>query len=216
MATQQIAVKTVGGIGKTFAFAKNFLFFGLLFITFLIIFSNAIVLSINQKSIDPLLNELGSRFFFASQSLEEASQAIIDQGGVYDSSGAWYSKIWSVISNSAELLFAILVVFTWIRVLAWIVKKSPLSNESNWFINYSLGLIAFIVIAGIATVVRAAVAGDITSYTHAIYLLSLPVKSFITFFKALPYILSPIANILGKRHSAVNINETIVNAINGS
>jgi len=219
MATQTVIVKgakAAGGIGKGLLLAKRVFFIGFLFLTFLIIFMNAIIQSVNERSAEPLLTELGSRFFFASQALEIASQDVIDHQGMYDPEGPWYGDTWEWITNFSELIFAVLVIWTWMRVFMWIYKKSPISDESRWFVNFLLALGSFIILESMAIIIRAAVAGTIIDYKHAMYLASLPVQSFWTFFKCLPYVFGPIAESVGNKWETFNINDTAQAVVNGS
>ena len=220
MGAKTVVVKTAGaakGIGSTFVFLRKFAFFSLLFVVFLIIFSNAIIMSVEQKSFEPLLNELGGRFFLASQSLETASLDAIERGGIYDPAGPWYGDVWEFVSNLSELIFAVMVIWMWLRVLMWIVKKTPLSDESRWFTNFTLALLTFIVLEAAFILIKAAVAGEITDYRHALYLVSLPVRSFYSFFLALKFIFSPFASAIGDKMQPTNkLNDTLTTAINST
>ncbi len=204
-------------VSSIFTFRRVF-FWGVIFTLIAIIFANAISESIRTKSFEPLVNEVGSRLLLVTQNIEDASQEVIDKQGVYNPEGGFFGDTWEVISTFAELIFAMMMFYMWIKVLMFIFSHSFLSENDKWFVNFALSLMMFFILEVIFIITAAAINNEITGAFDVFRLMAIPITSFIAFFKAIPYILSPIANTVGDYID--KSNTTIQNAtgaiVNGS
>lgn len=102
-----------------------------------IIFIQAIAVGIHSGEGFPgILHSLGERFFNMSQNLQEDSRAIINSNAEFDGMVDFGISIWDLIAEIG-------LIFLWIRLLAFLVGHSPISNDSAKFINYCLAIIFF-------------------------------------------------------------------------
>lgn len=172
-------------------------FFGvtLIVVVFTIIFLNAISESIKTQSFEPIVNEIGNRVVLASKNLQTESQLIIDRGGLGDFSGGFFSGMWDLLVRAANIFGAACLFWAWITILAKIFDASPYSL--NTFSTWSLAFIAFYVLQVLFLLVFASLNGTVTGISTGDYSIGhifyIPILSVITFVKALPFILSPLA-----------------------
>lgn len=168
------AVKSSWGI-----FAK--LKFTVLLFFIIMIFANAIIISIQQKNIEVGIREVGDRLIFVSNNLEKSSQVIIDNKGIILKTTS------DTIANLYMLLESLFIIYFWIKVFYWLFLKVVFRNESFKTQSFLSGFIAFILIEFIVCILN-----NGGKFTYQ------PIQSFITFGKAMILIITPAADIAKK------------------
>jgi hypothetical protein len=177
--------------------ATSLLVFRILFWSWVIIifFLASIIHGIEARDAGITLNELGNRFLLISQNLNQASLEIINNGFIY-------KGIWSSLYNLSNFLSYFVVIYLWLRLLVFLVKRGPGGNTSTPFRNWMIAFGIYALIQVFATLVSAGINGEIHSYVSgtgsAWYYISLPVVCFINFFHAVYVILKPMVLYFSK------------------
>lgn len=196
-AIQNVSKFGTRNLGKLFRLS-----FLSLFLTFIII--NAIVLSIESKSIEPALKDIGGRLLYTTQNIQKLSLDIIENDGLYVPTPKFFGGIGNYLWNIWDLFSNVYVCFLWITIFIKFYVWSPLSNESNKFVNLVLSICTFIILqAFFILILTSPLEGQSRlemSYT--------PVKAFYDFGRALPKLLSPVQNIVDVYPETKNISET--------
>ena len=191
-----------GAVAKAsgWGFAKYLKVFGLslAIAIFFIIFAHAIVESIQQRSFEPFLKEVGQRVVLASKALQAESKAIVAQEGIYDGSEGRFAGIWGTIKQFSGLLGALIAVWGWLWVFNFFWSKSPWSY--NAFTTYTLAFLTFWGIQFVILLVTASRAGEPVAFVGGensiTYFAVQPLLAFVDFFKAVPYLLSPASKVV--------------------
>lgn len=165
---------------------KRFFSFTILFVIFLIIFTNAIVESVQQRSFQPMIDDVAFRWVQTTFALQEESQIIIDQGGVYEPNQGFFRSAWQTFSSLSGVLGPIFIIYIWIKILMWGAAHSPLSGDiSQWWNHVAIAVSFFFIFQVIFLLL----------FGHGIQAFAIPFIAFWTFLKAIPFIISPIANV---------------------
>lgn len=119
--------------GLIFGFARSlwrykFIVFTVIAIIFLV--WDATLQSIDQKSIEPFVDSLGSTVFSADYSIK-----------LYFETNDAPKTTWQSVKSLFEIISLVWVLGIVVWLFAFIISKSPLSNESMWFVNYALAVI---------------------------------------------------------------------------
>jgi hypothetical protein len=116
---------------KSFSLIR-YINFGFLLIFLIYILIHGVLIGINNHDITLTVKELGDEFLSPIEKAQDISLRIVnEENSLFDYWG-FYSSIY--------------IIYLWIKLLGKIVGYSPFSNDSNKFINVSLGIIFFIVI----------------------------------------------------------------------
>lgn len=159
------------GVGFTL---KRFLSISFITIILFVLLLNSIVIGVQEKSLESGLKDLGSRFLFSTKNLNDASLSVLEEGGSF--------------IRFISLFSGFFIAYAWVKILSKIWGSfTPFSNESQRFVNVSMGILGFFVIQIIILV------GDggwkeVPILWH----------SFINFFLALGVIIPGLASFLGK------------------
>lgn len=98
-------------------------------IALIIILWSAVLESYQERSFEPLVNEVGGRIFLIDKNIQLSVQNANQEGYI----------------NSTKFIFEIMsqlwILFFLVKSLIWIIGKTPLSNESNWFVNFALAIL---------------------------------------------------------------------------
>ena len=192
-----IAVTGAQSVG-IFTRLRQFFFWGSFFIVFALLFYSAISESIATKSVQPIINELGQRFLLATQDLQTASEDIINNKGIYIPEQGWWENTKSFFLTFADIYAALFIVYVWLKLLMWLYSKTPLSEEGKWFINFLLAIMTFTVLQIIFLVSAGAINKTINGAGDVAALTVIPFKAYWTFLRAIPYMLSPALDAVGK------------------
>lgn len=170
-----------------------------------LIFGIMLVQAINigyQTDIAEGFKFLGLKFALASESLGEESRLVIAQEGVWDSNAGFFVALWSFITLFWRLFEAIFVIYIWIKLLAWFSLHFILWDSSKTAVSFALGALIY-------------------TFVNIIFLLAFadqPIGSlfenFKDFFRALPFIFSPLVSLADMFSKESNITSIIGNASN--
>lgn len=141
----------------------------------------AIIISVQQQSLEPLVTGVGGKGTLTLTALNEDSLAIIDDS--YLDLSFW-SKIWLVFSTLGNFLF----ILAWIRVFAWFSTHMILGDTSRTTANYTIGFLGFILIQIIFTLLAGNL-GLLGEEYDAFAGLALPFIAFKNFVIAIPHFL---------------------------
>jgi len=178
---KKVPTSLLGGFSKTIGYIFIFIFI-------VIPLLYAIILSVQDRNIKTGINYLSPKFLGPTQVLQEKSQQAIDNGGVYQRTEPIFRGMWCFIVDNWYVFSSIYIIYLWIWILSCTWARSPFSNTSNFFINFSMGIIFFLLIQVIFLMATASVE---ERWSQSI----VPLKSFYTFARALPYFIQPIAEI---------------------
>lgn len=178
--------------GMSFFRILSFSFLGI-FIFLLLI--NTLYVAIEEKSIMPVLKNLGDTFLLSTEHISDISKEIVANDGGYIRSDDFWTGIWNYIKMYGMLYIYLYSIYCWFAILIWIYGHSPFSDTSLQFKNFFLALITFILLQSILLLAYAGVNKEVGCFydcpKSAIYWIELPVTWIIDFLKALPLILKP-------------------------
>lgn len=196
-----VSVGAVARVASKGIWIKRFFIFTIMFIVFMIIFANAIVQSVQQRSFQPIVDDLGFRWLQTTFALEEESQTIIDQGGVYEANSGFFGSSGQAFFSISGTLGPILIIYVWIRVLMYIAARSPLSGDISQWGNHLAIAVTFFFFLQILILLL---------FGHGGQSFVIPFRAFWTFFKAIPFILSPMSAIaerfIGEGSNITNVS----------
>jgi len=182
-----VAAVPVAAAGRRFRIGKLFLFkklrWFLMFLIFGIMLINAVIISVEAQSIEPGISYVGEKFLYTTQNLGEESEKIIEQGGAYPTADGFFENLWNFLKNFYGIFTALFIMYVWIKILALIFLHGVLFDTSKQPVAIFLAILAFfglqmLFIAGFGS-------GSLMT----------PFKSFISFFKSIPYVIKPLAKI---------------------
>ena len=182
-----VAAVPVAAAGRGFRIGKLFLFkklkWFLMFLIFGILIINAVLISVEAKSVEPGIAYIGEKFLYTTQNLGEESEKIIEQGGAYPTADGFFENLWNFLKNFYGIFTALFIMYVWIKILALIFLHGVLFDTSKQPIAFLLAVIAFfglqmLFIAGFGN-------GSLMD----------PFRAIGSFFKSLPYMIKPLAKI---------------------
>ncbi len=138
----------VKGIGRGLfskTFGKLFGFF-FVFIFLVIPLIYAIIISVEQNDMSVGMSYIGKRFLNPLNDLNEQSLKVIENEGAYPRTGNFFKDFGSFVVTYWVLLGAIYILYRWTWFFAKVWGFSHWSNDSQKFINWSLGIIIVIVL----------------------------------------------------------------------
>lgn len=175
---QQVASSTgrIGGglFGKLLRIKWAYIFIIILFI-------QAVFIGLNNGGGFEIIRSLGERFFNMTQELQDASLKIIDNGAQFDGFWDLTKTIWILFSN-------IWLIWLWLKLLTNIWGHSPWSNDSNNFINITLGILVFLILQ----IFYLFLFSEPLEGQNKFDLFITPIKAFYDFFKAVILLFSSI------------------------
>lgn len=181
------------GAKSGFVYLKVFSFI----LLFAIISLGAILHSIQQKSVKPLIEEVGGNIVMTTNQLAVESNKIIDAGGVVsDKDGL--AKIWDIMVTYATFIILLWMTFVWIKLFSKIYERSPLSYDGNFFANYMAGFLIFILFQIIFGFFYGAMLDKLHNSDDALRVIYTPVLSIYLFLKAAYLILLPATDVANK------------------
>ena len=187
MPTETIATGAqASGLVKSGGFFSIFKYI-ILTLIFGIMIMNAIVISVEGNSIEPGVKYLGEKFLTVTENLQIHSQQVIDQGGLWLPDDTIGHNLLLVIKYAWDILTDLLIIYTWLKILAWIAKKLILFNDSQSTIAWLIAIIFFMLLQVIFVLAFVPNKSMMT-----------PINAFVTFIKSLPYIIKPITKIVEK------------------
>lgn len=193
MAGEQIVTRI--GLGtQLFRFLWRFKFF---FIIFLFIFVNIIFADIQNHQTDKIFIDIGEKLANPLSEIQNASLQIIDNQGFIDNSSGFFDNAFNFVNLFWILFFGVYVVWTWIKIFRYPFLKM---NESERFYATLIGLIIYILIQEVY----------LALIDENIFI---PFLAFWNLFKALPYVIQPVADFGGH---FTNLSEGIFKTANNT
>ena len=132
-----------GIFSKTFGKLFGFFF---VFIFLIIPLIYAIIISVEQDDMSIGVSYLGKKFLNPMNNLNNQSLQIIENEGAYPKSGNFFKDFWSFLVTYWVILGAVYILYRWIWLFSKIWGFSPWSNESQRFINWSIGIMLVVVL----------------------------------------------------------------------
>ncbi|MFW5794147.1 MAG: hypothetical protein ACOCV1_01560 [Bacillota bacterium] len=126
-------------------------------------------------------NYLGGEIATPTFQIHNTTGEIIEQGGVYSSTGNFFSDFWDMLKNYGSLFFALLNLFVWLRfyklIATWVFTGDTSRVTSNWLIALAGFFLLQIIFIG---------------YFHrelGLEGILIPFKAFWNLFKSIPYLI---------------------------
>jgi len=198
--TQTIIKTGRKGFGRFFGIFRNFRTF-LVFFIFGLILINSIIISVEARDIEPGVKYLGGKFIFATEKLNNDSQQIIDGGGVWVKDNNFIINIWNFIKVFFNIFSTLFIIYIWIKILSYGVKKVILQDESKTTASFVVAILFFFGLQMIFTI----------AFTEKSMMM--PLQSFVNFGRAIPFIVKPAVGIA---EYFIDGNTTINESINSS
>lgn len=178
------------GAGKVTAkggwnfFAKfKYLFYGVFVVIMLI---QAGMLVWEQKNIEPGVTYIGNKLLLVTENLGNSSREIIDNGGIFEESEGKVKSGWSASKRLWNIAESLIIIFIWIKVLAYIYVKWVIWDDSKTSVGYFMAMITFLAIQ------------ILTATTLQDGSMMQPIDNFKDFGRAIPYIFSPASGLADK------------------
>ncbi len=185
------AYEKVGGRFLGVGFRRFFkLFFSIIFIIIPIIY--AVIISLQSGGASSGILYLGQKFLNPLNTLGIQSAIIIKNHAAFISTNSFFSDLWNFIKTYWSILGALYIIYIWIKAFGWIFGHSPLSNDSQKFINFSLGLITFLVL----TFLYLSLIASSQLHMSVIQSWNIPINSISNFIHAIPYMVSSANSIV--------------------
>lgn len=159
-----------------FAFRLRLLFFFMLFILI-----NTIIISIQEKSLHPAIDDLGERFLTPTLKVQEMSLEAIDDGGLYHRSNNLWGGMIDYVLDMWGILTQFYIILMWISVIGMFLTFLMM-DTSKKPIGYILAVPTFLFFQ-MALIAKTG-KGDFFQ----------PVSALKDFFRAIPYLLKPITS----------------------
>jgi len=169
------SVKTASsGIAKIFG---NKVF--MIFMIFILL--NIVIIGIENKSIEPALQELGERLFSPTVVIDDFFKNIIENKGILFDSNAVFKSSLGLILFVFTLISQLYLMIAWICLLSFAIKHVIISDSSKTFASILISIILFMLIQVIYILIFRK---EVSPWV--------PITVFIDMFKAAPYIVKPI------------------------
>jgi hypothetical protein len=186
------AIQTTSLFGTLWRFIWSYKVY---LVVLLFILINVVIVDVQAGKPENIVNDAVPRLVNPLSELQSISLTIIDNGGFVNPDVGFFGNSWNVIKLIWSLLFTIYALFLWIKLFSWLSLKFIMWDDSKDSSGYLNGLIIYFLLQMIYF------ASNGQSVFTSIYAL-------IDFFKALPYMIKPVAN-LGEGY------ENVKNAIHG-
>lgn len=198
---------------------KNIPLFKFLSTFFLISYITLFLLNVSylcyqQGSLTPVLTELGNKFLFMTKQLQESSESVIANNGIFSFSDPWYG-----IKNNfflfTNFFLSLYTIYIWIKILmlgsAYLITK----NKESFIVNFLIAIFIFILLQAIIILGVNAVNKEIDCFVgcdnSVVNSLITPITSFMSLFRALPYLIIPSYKIVSDiKEEVSNLTSSIV------
>lgn len=190
----EVATATRTGMGF-FALLRMFfyiVFFGIIFINFLVI-------AVGQHDTKGAVNYLGKTFLQSTSNLQDESLKLIDRGTEIPVDATKWQVVWFFAKSIWGLFEAIFVIYMWLAILAWLLLKFPIADNSKDFTAWIIAIIIFLLVQMVIT----AKFSDKDFWT--------PIVAFKDFGRAMVSLFQPVTE---RALDLVNNNTTNINETN--
>src|SRR5258708_21752934 len=170
---------------------KNLFTISTITIFLVIILAHALIVAIQTHDIGPGLQDIGHRFVGATRDLDTKTTQIIAQKGVYDASGGSVKGVLATIWVYGSLFASLFVIGLWIQIFAKLYAWTLFRKQAQPLASYVLGFITFALIQSAYLLV-------FDPNPAKLSLLGSPFLALWHLGQALPYLINPIAEGIGK------------------
>jgi len=196
MAFNQVASKTASRFaGRALG---TYLKFSLYFVFLLFIILNAIIIGIEEKSLAPVLQDLGQRIVAPMYEIYESSTDIAENG-VLPQDNTPFMNIIFMFKNYVLLFFNLAVIVGWIRFIYWIIHRFDSSQQVLWTF---MSIFIFLTIQWLY----------IAYFTDGS--LMDPLYAIGAFIKIIPILIDPFTQIAVEQ--APDVSDLVINTTNGT
>ena len=157
----------------------NKVYFYFLIIIFLTSFSKSALMSYQSGSMSEVNDFFQEKLLFPTLSMGEEAKIIANEGFYPTMTGVWWEDLYENLVRYATIIFNLLIIFLYIRILTWLVLKMVLWDDSKVSVAWSIGILAFF---GIQMILASELQG-VSVWD--------PVKSFYHLFRAIMQIEAP-------------------------
>jgi len=117
MAAGAFMAKVFKGFGSGIFTVLSKFRISILLIVFGIIFAQAVIVSVQERSITPGFQKIAGEFVLATDKLNTHSLEVIEGGGIYDKSlGFWKSK-WEFLKDIWNYVESVVIIYFWMKLL---------------------------------------------------------------------------------------------------
>ncbi|NOZ47381.1 MAG: hypothetical protein GXO79_11455 [Chlorobi bacterium] len=198
------ATKRLGKSLFSRTFGKLFGYF-FVFIFLIIPLIYAIVISVQASNIAPGVNYMGQKFLNPLLTLGTESAKVINANASFVDTGNFFHDGWRFIILYWNLIGSFWIIWKWIRVFSWIYGHSFLSNDSQKFTNFSLGVLTFF---GLTFLYLSLIAHSALHLT-VIEAWKIPLHSLKEFWKAIPLLIKSSNTLVSRNNSLSNIAQIV-------
>jgi hypothetical protein len=135
--------------GKGFLLFRSIRVF-LMFLVFGIMIINAVIISSQDKDITSGVKYVGNKLLFATETLGDASNKIIEQNSLYPHTDNGLTDFWSFLKIFYEIFSSIFLIYLWLYVLTYIFLWVPLADDSKKASGFIFACFFFILIQMLA------------------------------------------------------------------
>jgi hypothetical protein len=187
---------------KSFSFVRIFS----ILVIIIALLSNVILNMYNHEPFSKSVLEVGESFFLSTLKLSQESKKIIDNQGIIDLKTTFTYNSLNVLRIYSSLFTSIILIFFWIKIFAWLVSRSFISDTGSSFRNYFMAIIIFYMFQIVFILSYAGLNNNIQGLTgenSVSYYLSVPILCFKDLLFAMRYIIKPIAEYSSKLNSTI-------------
>lgn len=166
-----------------------------------ILLGNALIITLQTHNPQAGLQDIGHRVFGSTQTLDSESQKIIQQGGVIFTGDTLPRKIWNFFLAYSGLAVALLSIYFWIQIFAWISEHTFI-GRTHPIKNFIFGCVIFYLLEVLYILV-------LTDPPNRPAVLLLPLNALWHFAQSLPYLVTPAANAIHNVENSELLNRTL-------
>lgn len=141
MAWQQTAGRTAGKAGFLGLSFFWKIYFYIMIIVFLVLLSKAVSLSWTGRDITPGATYLGDKFLLPILEIKQSSDEILIEGFWISKGESFIGNLYYTALNYSTLIFAILLMILYFRIIAWIIVRFILWNTSMPSVGWVISII---------------------------------------------------------------------------
>ena len=150
------------------------------------ILGTAIYLSVQAHDISPGIEYLGNKTLTITANLDEQCLEIIENKGLYEKGEGFIDNAWNFMKSIWGFLVSLFIIYLWLKILTWIFMMLIIMDDSKTTNSFLLAILFFFLIQILFVVMFT----DKPAMT--------PLTSFSHLVQALPYIFSPVVNLVEK------------------
>lgn len=190
-------------VGKAGFGIKRFMIVGFIFFFILFLLIHATIIGIQERSLQAALEDIGPRALEPVLTLKLESQEVLDNQGVFDDSKGKIRGVGGVLQTYSSIGLSLYVIVGWIWALMWASSWVISGDTSRRTLNFILALGLFYIIQ--TGFLLFTLRQSDLAFSEILWI---PIGAFFVFFKALPFLIKPINNMLPPPQN-ITVNGTI-------